>query len=608
MLLRKHCHGLSLLALCLSFSSAFVLVHPTPGKQQDLPRLLPSSASSRKSRPPLPHPHAHSSSPSAAASADNPALFLPLGGRRGGAAAAAAESPAKRNALLTWLQSFAPGPDAPASKRLDWEFLRIAAPAFVQFTAEPLAGLVDTAYLGRLGPVALGGVGVAISAQYSVSKLYNDPLLRTSISLVASSEGASGGQSEEEKAVALGKSVSTALLLAGVVGLLQGIIYVLAAAPIIRAMGVGVGSEMYAPAVSYLRIRALGTPAATLWLVSNGIFRYVGGQVISFLPSSTPPPTHAPTTNRGLGDTLTPLKWSIIFTLLNAALDPLCMFTLGMGPSGAAMGTAIAQYVALLPLLVKVTQRARVRIDLQDLLPSLGQYLKAASLVFARTWGKILAYAYCARQAALLGVVGAAAYNLTFQVGFATTQLCESIAIAVQSLIARELGQLKTAGYTRTAVNAASTRANLWHVIKRGCLLGAIVSGGLSVVTLVSKTSVLKGLTSDPAVQAAALSVFPMVMACQVNKGLAYPVNGIIMGGLDWGFSTATMWLANVVCIGMLLALRPNVSLQTLWMALSVFMGIQWVSGVVRFLSGTGVWGLLRVGGGSGGGKTNTKK
>ena len=58
-----------------------------------------------------------------------------------------------------------------------------------------------------------------------------------------------------------------------------------------------------------------------------------------------------------------------------------------------------------------------------------------------------------------------------------------------------------------------------WHLIKRGCLLGALVSGGLSVATLLSKTSVLKGLTSDAAVQAACLSVFPMVMACQVNKG-----------------------------------------------------------------------------------------
>ncbi len=152
-------------------------------------------------------------------------------------------------------------------------------------------------------------------------------------------------------------------------------------------------------------------------------------------------------------------------------------------------------------------------------------------------------------------MVGAAAYNLTFQVGFATTQLCEAIAIALQSLIARELGLLRASvaangAAAAVAVDTAEARSNLcvrcsgrglsqnqpqrltstnpqckperthrWHLIKRGCLLGAVVSGGLSVATLLSKTSVLKSLTSDAAVQAACLSVFPMVMACQINKG-----------------------------------------------------------------------------------------
>lgn len=49
--------------------------------------------------------------------------------------------------------------------KLNKEFLSIAVPAFIQLAAEPLAGLVDTAYLGRLGPDVLGGAGVAISAQ-----------------------------------------------------------------------------------------------------------------------------------------------------------------------------------------------------------------------------------------------------------------------------------------------------------------------------------------------------------------------------------------------------------------------------------------------------------
>lgn len=47
-------------------------------------------------------------------------------------------------------------------RKLTKEFVSIGAPAFIQLAAEPLAALVDTAYLGRLGPEVLGGAGVAI--------------------------------------------------------------------------------------------------------------------------------------------------------------------------------------------------------------------------------------------------------------------------------------------------------------------------------------------------------------------------------------------------------------------------------------------------------------
>ena len=60
-------------------------------------------------------------------------------------------------------------------------------------------------------------------------------------------------------------------------------------------------------------------------------------------------------------------------------------------------------------------------------------------------------------QSSSTQVVGAAAYNLTFQIGFATTQLCEAIAIALQSLIARELGLLRLG----KSPNAKQSRANL---------------------------------------------------------------------------------------------------------------------------------------------------
>jgi Na+-driven multidrug efflux pump len=118
--------------------------------------------------------------------------------------------------------------------------------------------LVDTAYLGRLGPEVLGGAGVAISAQYAVSKLYNDPLLRTSISMVASKEGKTRGNKGESERDALSIEVSSALLLAFVVGFVQLVIYSVLAKGITMGMGVQETSPMWYSAVSYLRVRALG--------------------------------------------------------------------------------------------------------------------------------------------------------------------------------------------------------------------------------------------------------------------------------------------------------------------------------------------------------------
>lgn len=457
--------------------------------------------------------------------------------------------------------------------RLTKEFLTIGAPAFVQLAAEPLASLVDTAYLGRLGPEVLGGAGVAISAQYAVSKLYNDPLLRTSISLVATQDGKARGvkanesydeaTAEAEAAQSLSIAVSSALLLALTVGLIQCVIYYFGAGLIIKQMGITAESSMWYSALSYLKVRALGTPAATLWLVTNGIFR-------------------------GLGDTRTPLIYSLAFTAGNAILDPFFIFNLGFGASGAAAGTAISQYCALIPLLMALNKKAKIDFigQFKSLGRTLKEYLEAGAYVLFRTLGKVWAYAVCAKQAALLGPVAAAAYNLTFQLGFATTQICEAVAVAVQTLLAREIADTKSRS---KYVRAKAVR----HLINTSIGIGGIVATGLSLTTYLQKTKVLAGLTSNVAVREAAAGIMPAVLATQVAKGLAYPVNGIVMGGLDWKFTMLAMWLANFICVGMV-QFGGVMDLNKIWWALAAFMGTQVVTGILRFQSKTGVWSLLK--------------
>ena len=181
------------------------------------------------------------------------------------------------------------------NKKLDKDIFAVALPAFVSLAADPVASLVDAIFVARLGPVDQAAMGIAISAQFSIAKLYNDPLLKTSTSLVA---GKSGDDLEA--------AVATAVCTATIIGAIQTAIFFLFSGPILKVMGVNTFSEMRSPAMGYLKYRAFGIPAATMLLVTNSIFR-------------------------GRGDTITPLYCTSLGTIVNILLDPFLIFNCGMG-------------------------------------------------------------------------------------------------------------------------------------------------------------------------------------------------------------------------------------------------------------------------------------
>lgn len=148
-----------------------------------------------------------------------------------------------------------------------------------------------------------------------------------------------------------------------------------------------------------------------------------------------------------------------------------------------------------------------------------------------------------------------------------------------------------------TTTYSKGTKAKvIRHLINTSLLVGGGVASTLSLTTFWQRDSVLRGLTTNIAVQEACRVIFPVVLVTQVFKGLAYPVNGIVMGGLDWLFTMTAMWAANVVCVGMIKAWSVNgaVSLANIWWALAAFMGTQVVTGIIRYQSKTGVWSVLK--------------
>jgi Na+-driven multidrug efflux pump len=135
---------------------------------------------------------------------------------------------------------------------------------------------------------------------------------------------------------------------------------------------------MKVAALSYLKYRAFGVPAATVLLVTTSIFR-------------------------GRGDTKTPLYCTSLGNLVNIVLDPILIFSCNMGCSGAGAATAISQWVTAIPLLYLLNKSIPIKIfgrTKEFYKSAYDSYLKAGGLIFLRTVAKIAAYTVTSSVAA----------------------------------------------------------------------------------------------------------------------------------------------------------------------------------------------------------------
>ncbi|KAG0490889.1 hypothetical protein HPP92_007752 [Vanilla planifolia] len=214
---------------------------------------------------------------------------------------------------------------ASRTQRMEWPFAfssmmqggkmnfpSIALPAALALLADPIASLVDTAFIGRIGPVELAAVGVSIAVFNQVSRVAIFPLVSITTSFVAEEDASSkiddeliiggvkhhselnelvlhddtikGANNSSFTGVSTNSvntkierkhipSVSTALVIGGILGILQAIFLVFTARPILNFMGVKNDSPMLTPARQYLTLRSLGAPAVLLSLAMQGVFR-----------------------------------------------------------------------------------------------------------------------------------------------------------------------------------------------------------------------------------------------------------------------------------------------------------------------------------------------
>ncbi|CAI9298725.1 unnamed protein product [Lactuca saligna] len=448
---------------------------------------------------------------------------------------------------------------------LGMEIMSIALPAALALAADPITSLVDTAFVGHLGSAELAAVGVSISIFNLVAKLFNIPLLNITTSFVAEEQavlvnGDDDDDDDDSTSVSHGgsrkkflPSVSTSLALAAVFGIGETIALFFGSGSLLNTMGIPVDSPMRIPAQQFTSIRAFGAPAIVLALAAQGTFR-------------------------GFKDTKTPLYAIAAGNLVNAILDPIFIFFSGLGISGAAFATVISEYLIAFILLWKLNQEVQLVTPNVDG-DKIARYLKSGGLLMWRSFAVLVTMTLSTSIAAREGSIPMAAYQICLEVWLALSLLTDALALAGQAILASSYSQ-KDYGESR-------------RVIERVLKIGLISGGSLAFVLFLGFGQLSSLFTTDSQVLNIARSGTLFVAASQPMNAIAFVLDGLYYGVLDFGYASYSMVVIGLgTCLFFLLVV-PQFGLPGVWTGLFLFMTLRVVAGILRLGTKKGPWKLV---------------
>ena len=208
---------------------------------------------------------------------------------------------------------------------------RLAVPTIISMLVTAIYNAADTFFVGRISTQATAAVGLAFSVMAIIQALG-----------FACGQGSGSylsrmlGQGDLEEA---GKMASTGFALSLILGAAVAVLGNVFLASLCKA--VGATATTLSDTEKYMRIILLGAPFMTGQFVINNQLRYQGSAVYAMI---------------GL----------MAGAVINMVLDPLLIFGLGMGVSGAAAATVGGQFISFCVLLIGSRRGENIHARIRD--------------------------------------------------------------------------------------------------------------------------------------------------------------------------------------------------------------------------------------------------
>lgn len=432
----------------------------------------------------------------------------------------------------------------------------LALPVLFTLIAEPLTGLVDTAFVASLDAVPLAALGVGATALSGLFWAFN--FLEIGSQTEVANRFGRGDKAGAARIAALAFALSLAI------GVLLTALITALVDPIAAALGAE--GELQTAATAYIQVRAFGAPAVLLLIAALGVLR-------------------------GMQEMRTSLWIALGINVLNIGLNAVLIFGAGplpaMGVSGAALASVLAQWLGAIWAVFAVVRRIGLarRIDLAEV----RTLLRIGGDLFVRTGLLTLFMILTTRTTTQIGAEHPElAQHLMRQLWVLSALFLDAFAVTGQSLV----GYFAGTGW-RSQARRVARYVCLWSLAT-----GVILAGAM----LIGQPAIAASLV-PPAARAVFGAAWLVAVALQPLNALTFATDGIHWGTGDFGFLRNAMIIATATSAALIWLIDPTdpAALTLVWVVTGLWNIVRAIFGVARVWPGSEQAPLGRAWGGAAG-------
>jgi multidrug resistance protein, MATE family len=390
------------------------------------------------------------------------------------------------------------------------ELVLLGTPLVLTQLSQTLMGIVDSAFVGRLGAAELGAVAFANIWSWTIFSLF----LGSASAVQTFVSQAQGGGDERRCGLWAWQgfwAVAPATALAALAAYLATPAFL----PEVLRL-VGAAPELAQPAVAYLQPRAIGMIALGVVFVWNNFYR-------------------------GVGLTTIPLAAGLVANLANALGDYALIFghfgAPRLGVAGAAIATAASEFLyAAIVIGIALRPSLRRRFATRPQLPSLHALRRLARTgvpIGAQWVFDGLSFAVFTLLLSSMSAAAVAASHSFIMLVNVSFMIALGVSGATQTLVGRAIGSSEP----ELAVTA----------LKNGLRVALTFSAALAVGLTAAPTLLMRIFTNDPDVLALGVGVLRLGAVFQLLDAVHIVVMGALRGAGDttWpaAWQTALAWL-----------------------------------------------------------------